>query len=105
MHNTACGPECFACAVTAGDKQLLGSAKLGVSYLPVVRNEAVGVRIGFLKQYELGALELQLECPGVLCVDLGYDGVLWLLVPPCVVAGLGAKTLLLGAFAGFEDGE
>jgi hypothetical protein len=38
-------------------------------------------------------------------VDLGYDRVLRLLVPPSGVARLGAEALLLRAFARLEDGE
>ena len=38
-------------------------------------------------------------------VDLRDDGVLWLLVPPGCVAGLGAEALLLRAGVVLEDLE
>jgi len=105
LNHAACGPEGFTCAVAAGDQELLGGLELGVGDFPVVRDETVGVGVGLFEEYELGAFLLELECPGVMGVDPGDDGVQRLLVPPRVVAVVGAEALLVGADADLDDLE
>ncbi len=105
LNHAACGPECFSCAVAAGDEELLGGLELGVGDFPVVGDEAVGVGVGLFEQHELGALLLELKCAGVMGVYPGDDGVQRLFVPPSVVAVVGAEAFLLGAGADLDDLE